>query len=102
MDLLTQPETAEATRLSERTLERHRLAGTGPKFCRLGRGVLYRRHDVEAWVAACTRSTPSESDAASANPEPARASPTNKAPGTGMDDETTGHPHPPCTRKGTP
>jgi predicted DNA-binding transcriptional regulator AlpA len=52
MYLLTQQEAADETRLSGRTLERHRLAGTGPKFVRLGRRVLYRREDVEAWVAS--------------------------------------------------
>jgi predicted DNA-binding transcriptional regulator AlpA len=60
MDLLTQYETAEATRLSERTLERHRLAGTGPKFVRLGRRVFYRRNDIEVWVAECTCRSTSE------------------------------------------
>ena len=62
MDLLTQPETAEKTRLSERTLERHRLTGTGPKFVRLGRRVLYRREDVEEWIAANICSSTSEVD----------------------------------------
>jgi predicted DNA-binding transcriptional regulator AlpA len=60
MDLLTQHEAADATRLSERTLERHRLTGTGPKFVRLGRRVFYRRQDVEAWIIDCTRQSTSE------------------------------------------
>jgi len=63
MDLLTQPETAGETRLSERTLERHRLAGTGPKFVRLGRRVFYRRRDVEDWIAHCTSLSTSEAHA---------------------------------------
>ena len=63
MDLLTQPETAEETRLSERTLERHRLAGTGPKFVRLGRRVLYRLADVEEWIAENICRSTSEADA---------------------------------------
>ena len=62
MDLLTQPETAEVTRLSERTLERHRLAGTGPAFVRLGRRVFYRREDLEAWIADCTHRSTCEAD----------------------------------------
>ena len=63
MNLLTQQEAAEATRLSPRTLERHRLAGTGPKFVRLGRRVLYRREDVEEWIAANICRSTSEADA---------------------------------------
>ena len=63
MYLLTQQEAAEETRLSERTLERHRLAGTGPKFVRLGRRVLYRRQDVEEWIAANICRSTSEADA---------------------------------------
>src|SRR5690349_12803443 len=61
--LLTQQEAADETRLSERTLERHRLTGTGPKFVRLGRRVLYRREDVEAWVASNICRSNSEADA---------------------------------------
>src|SRR6185437_6588026 len=63
MYLLTQQEAADETRLSERTLERHRLAGTGPKFVRLGRRVLYRREDVEAWIASNICRSNSEADA---------------------------------------
>jgi hypothetical protein len=62
MDLLTQPEAAEVTRLSERTLERHRLAGTGPAFVRLGRRIFYRREVLEAWIANCTCRSTSEAD----------------------------------------
>ena len=63
MYLLTQQEAADETRLSGRTLERHRLAGTGPKFVRLGRRVVYRREDVEAWIAANICRSTSEADA---------------------------------------
>ena len=69
MDLLTQRQTAELTRLSGRTLERHRLAGTGPKFVRLGRRILYRRDDIEAWIADCTCSSTSEAEARAAGRE---------------------------------
>lgn len=51
--LLTQREAAIATRLSERTLERLRTTGLGgPPFVKLGRRVLYRAADVEAWIAS--------------------------------------------------
>ena len=62
MDLLTQPQSAEFTGLSQRSLERHRRAGTGPKFVRLGRRVFYRRADLEAWVAECTYGSTSEAN----------------------------------------
>jgi len=37
LPLWTQRETAEFLRLTERTLERLRVAGTGPKFIRIGK-----------------------------------------------------------------
>jgi excisionase family DNA binding protein len=52
MTLLTQREVAEALRLSERTLERMRISGTGPKFIRLGHSIRYRQQDLDAHVAA--------------------------------------------------
>ncbi|ARJ65053.1 hypothetical protein WV31_04935 [Magnetospirillum sp. ME-1] len=58
---LTQREAAEALRLSERTLERHRLTGTGPRFVKAGRRVLYRPADIEAWAEANTYASTSES-----------------------------------------
>ncbi len=36
--------------LASRTLERHRLSGTGPVFMRLGRRVLYHPDDLRAWA----------------------------------------------------
>jgi hypothetical protein len=42
---------AAATDLSERTLERMRSNGTGPRFAKAGRKVLYRWQDVEDWLA---------------------------------------------------
>jgi excisionase family DNA binding protein len=50
--LLTQSEAADLLRLSERTLERLRLTGGGPKFARMGRRVRYRLSDLEAWIAS--------------------------------------------------
>jgi hypothetical protein len=61
MTLLTSLEAAEALRLSERTLERSRVSGFGPPFCKLGRRVLYRADDLDQWIAA--RVVPSTSAA---------------------------------------
>jgi len=52
MTLLTQREAALALRLSERTLERWRVAGSGPGFVKAGRRVLYRAADLETWITA--------------------------------------------------
>jgi len=62
---LTQTEAAEFLRLSPRTLERHRVAGTGPRFVKAGRRVLYRHEDLEAWATANTFTSTSETTAAS-------------------------------------
>jgi len=50
--LLTQSEVAELLCLSERSLERMRVAGNGPSFVKANRSVRYRTEDVEKWVAA--------------------------------------------------
>jgi excisionase family DNA binding protein len=52
MLLLTQREAATVLRLSERTLERLRVQGLGPKFVRCGRSVRYRQSDLEEWITA--------------------------------------------------
>ncbi len=47
---LTPNETAKILRTSVRTLERTRLEGTGPRFVKFGRRVLYRPEDVAIWA----------------------------------------------------
>lgn len=41
---------------SPRTIERWRTKGTGPKFIRVGRRVLYRPEAIERWLDQQTRS----------------------------------------------
>jgi predicted DNA-binding transcriptional regulator AlpA len=51
-DLLTLAEVAEMTRTNPATLRYCRSVGDcGPKSFKLGRRVLYRRGDVEQWIA---------------------------------------------------
>ena len=50
--ILNQKQTAKLLTLSERTLERLRVTGTGPRFVRAGRSIRYREIDVETWVAS--------------------------------------------------
>lgn len=49
---LLEHELAQRWRLSVRTLQRWRRAGTGPVFLRLGRRIAYRLSDVERFEAA--------------------------------------------------
>jgi hypothetical protein len=50
-DLLTLTEAAAFLRTPIATLRYWRHLGTGPDGFRLGRRVLYRREDLERWVA---------------------------------------------------
>lgn len=50
--LLTQAEAADFLRVSERSLERWRVAGTGPAFCKAGRRVLYPKQNLDDWIAS--------------------------------------------------
>ena len=52
MTLLSARQAAALLHLSERTLERFRVSGTGPKFVRLGRSIRYRLIDIEAFIAS--------------------------------------------------
>lgn len=61
---LTQNEAAELLRVSPRTLERHRVAGSGPRFIKAGRRVLYRAVDLETWADSNTFSSTSEAEQA--------------------------------------
>lgn len=47
---LSQKQVAYMLGVSVRTLERHRLAGIGPHFVRMGRLVRYREVDVDEWA----------------------------------------------------
>jgi hypothetical protein len=59
--LLTQKQCAEMLVLSERTLERLRVSGSGPPFLRIRHSIRYRPADVEQWqVSRIVRSTSEE------------------------------------------
>jgi predicted DNA-binding transcriptional regulator AlpA len=61
--LLTQRQAAALLCLSERTLERFRVSGIGPKFLRMGKSIRYRLSDVEAWIASRVVGSTSEQTA---------------------------------------
>jgi predicted DNA-binding transcriptional regulator AlpA len=52
MELLTIEEVAELTRKTVSTIRWLRATGNGPKSGRLGKRVVYRRADVEEWIAS--------------------------------------------------
>lgn len=53
--LLTPEQLAETLNTTTQRLAVHRMNGTGPRFVKEGRRVLYRLADVEAWLEANTR-----------------------------------------------
>ena len=56
--LWVESEAADYLRVSPRTLQRHRQQGTGPKFIKAGRRVLYSKPDIDSWLDAnCAAST---------------------------------------------
>jgi len=61
---LTNDEAAEFLRLSPRTLEKHRVLGSGPSFRKFGRRVLYAITDLETWADARTFSMTSDPECA--------------------------------------
>ena len=55
---LRTPEAARLLGLSERTLEKHRVYGTGPTFLKLGGRVVYTVDALTSWAAiGCRKST---------------------------------------------
>ena len=47
---LRTPEAARFVGLSIRTLEKHRIYGTGPRYSKLGGRVVYALEDLKAWA----------------------------------------------------
>jgi predicted DNA-binding transcriptional regulator AlpA len=64
--LLSQKQAARIVGLSVRTLERHRLAGTGPRYARLGRLIRYQESDLAEWVRNSLRASTSQHGAPAA------------------------------------
>jgi hypothetical protein len=46
--------------IAPRTLEAWRVNGGGPRFIKVGRRVVYRRRDLDAWLTARERSSTSD------------------------------------------
>jgi excisionase family DNA binding protein len=57
-EILTTSEAANYVRLGKPTMERFRLTGEGPSYCKLGGAVRYRKADLDEWLESrLTRST---------------------------------------------
>ncbi len=48
--MMTTTEAAQYVRLGKPTLDRFRVTGEGPAFCKLGGAVRYRQQDLDAWL----------------------------------------------------
>lgn len=59
-ELITTPELERRTGVNASTWAKRRLTGDSPPFLKIGRCVRYRWPDVEAWLAARTRTSTSE------------------------------------------
>ena len=57
---LRTPEAARFLGLSGRTLEKHRIYGTGPRYSKLGGRVVYRVEDLQAWVDTAAKASTSD------------------------------------------
>ena len=57
---LRTPEVARMLGVSNRTLEKHRTHGTGPRYRKLGGRVVYTIEDVQAWADVGLRQSTSD------------------------------------------
>lgn len=57
---LRTPDAAKLLAISPRTLEKHRVFGTGPVFRKLGGRVVYAVTDLETWAEEGARRSTSE------------------------------------------
>jgi predicted DNA-binding transcriptional regulator AlpA len=80
---LRTPEAARMVGLSIRTLEKHRIYGTGPRYSKLGGRVVYSVEDLQAWVSRGTKSStsdPGEGTVLPAKRQPSLSSLASKPP----------------------
>ena len=48
--LFNTAQAAEYTGLAKQTLHQKRVSGGGPRFCKIGRSVRYRKEDLDTWI----------------------------------------------------
>jgi predicted DNA-binding transcriptional regulator AlpA len=54
---LRTPEAARFVGHSIRTLEKHRIYGTGPRYSKLGGRVVYAIEDLQSWVQSAAKAS---------------------------------------------
>ena len=57
---LRTPDAARIVGLSIRTLEKHRIYGTGPRYSKLGGRVVYKLEDLQNWVERGAKASTSD------------------------------------------
>jgi hypothetical protein len=57
---LRTPEASRFVGLSIRTLEKHRIYGTGPRYSKLGGRVVYNVEDLQIWVESAVKASTSD------------------------------------------
>jgi predicted DNA-binding transcriptional regulator AlpA len=57
---LRTPDAAKVVGLSIRTLEKHRIYGTGPRYSKLEGRVVYAVEDLQAWVQSGAKASTSD------------------------------------------
>ena len=65
---LRTPEAARFVGLSIRTLEKHRIYGTGPRYSKLGGRVVYSFEDLQTWVESGAKMSTSDPGVATVLP----------------------------------
>tara|TARA_R110002033_G_scaffold25676_1_gene59131 strand:+ start:1114 stop:1350 length:237 start_codon:yes stop_codon:yes gene_type:complete len=63
LNIFNTTEAAKYVRLGRPTLERFRIKGDGPRYCKLGGAVRYRQVDLDEWLESrLIRSTSERSE----------------------------------------
>ncbi len=57
--LLNEDAAAEILGVSVRTLQRQRVRGDGPRYVKIGKRVLYREEDLQAYIESSIRQSTS-------------------------------------------
>ena len=65
---LRTPDAARFVGLSIRTLEKHRIYGTGPRYSKLGGRVVYRLDHLQAWADSAAKASTSDPGATTVLP----------------------------------
>jgi plasmid replication initiation protein len=75
------PEAARFLSLSGRTLEKHRIYGTGPKYRKIGGRVVYALDDLQAWANLAAKNSTSDPGVGTVLPAKRQTAPRRRAPG---------------------